>query len=423
MVDVWLPMGKTEVCARIPARNFLGTISPKEKPGAKDPLEEIKRALENPIGSKRLTEIVKPNNNVVIVVDDVTRSTPSRLMVTPILKELNTIGVKDENITIIFACGTHRAVKPEEAISILGEDIIKKVRVVSHDCNSPDHVYVGSTKTHGTKVYIDKIVADADIKILTGDVNLHYYAGYGGGRKSILPGVSSAETIQQNHAMLLHPKAKTGNLEGNPVHEDMVEAARLAKVDFIINVVTNGRGEIVQAFAGDLEQAFYEGVKLVDEMYKVPIERKADIAVISSGGFPADINLFQAYKAVDSAQEIVKRGGVIILIAECSEGHGNQVFYEWMVKFKTVEELEKQIKKQFILGGHKAYYLRKALQKLTIILVSVMPDYYAANVFSLKTAKTVNEALDMAFNIAGKDSKVWAIPQGNITLPILKTET
>ena len=420
MVDVWLPYGKTEVCARIPAQNFLGTIEPKEKPGAPDPIAEIKRALQAPIGTKRINEIAKAGDKVAIVVDDFTRPAPSHLMVPPILEELNMAGVKDEDITIIFACGTHRAVTDEEARKLLGEEVAQRIKYVSHDCNAEDLVYVGKTKTHGTEVYINRIYAEADVKILTGDVTLHYYAGYGGGRKSILPGISGHKTIQHNHAMLLHPKARTGILEGNPVHEDMMEAAELAKVDFILNVVLNSKGEIVKAFAGDWKEAFYEGVKLVDEMYKVPVERKADIVLVSCGGHPFDIDLYQAYKAVDGALQIVKRRGVIVWVAECSQGHGNQVFYDWMRKYKSLKEVERAIKRKFILGGHKAYYLLKALEKVNIILVSVLPDYYAVDVFKLRTARSVNEALDEAFRIAGKNAKVWAIPYGNITEPVLK---
>ncbi|MGC9345269.1 MAG: nickel-dependent lactate racemase, partial [Candidatus Bathyarchaeales archaeon] len=228
-------------------------------------------------------------------------------------------------------------------------------------------------------------------------------------------------TIKRNHAMLLHPNAKTGVLEGNPIHEDMDEAAKLVKVDFILNVVINSKGEVVKAFAGDLEQAFYEGVKIVDEMYRISVDRKADIVVVSPGGNPADVNLFQAYKAVDNALEVVKRGGVIILVAECPEGHGNQVFYDWMVRFKDLKAVERGIKRNFVLGGHKAYYLMKALQKVQIILVSSMPDYYAANIFKLKTARAVNDALSEAFSMVGKNAKVWAIPYGNFTLPEVKT--
>lgn len=420
MVDVWLPYGKTEVCARIPAKNFLGKIEPKEKPGVDDAIAEIKRALQEPIGTKRISEIAKPGDKVAIVVDDFTRPAPSHLMVPPILEELNNAGVKNEDITIIFACGTHRPVTDEEARRLLGEEIAGKIKYVSHNCSAKDHVYVGTTKTHGTKVYLNRIFVEADVKILTGDVGLHYYAGYGGGRKSILPGISSCETIQHNHAMLLHKNAHTGILEGNPIHEDMMEAAELAKIDFILNVVLNSKGEIVRAFAGDWRKVFYEGVKLVDEMYKVPVERKADIVVVSCGGHPFDIDLYQAYKAVDGALEVVKRGGVIVWVAECSEGYGNQVFYEWMKKYRTLKEVERAIKRKFKLGGHKAYYLLKALEKAKIILVSVMPDYYAMDVFKLRTSRSVNEAIDEAFRIAGKNAKVWAIPYGNVTQPVLK---
>ena len=421
MVDVWLKYGKNEVCARIPTRNYLGTIEPKERFGVVDPTAEIIRALGEPIGSKPLSEIVKPESKIAIVVDDFTRPAPSNLMMPPLLDELNRLGVKDENITVIFGCGTHRAVKPEEAANLLGVAIVSRVKTISNDCRDKDHVYMGTTKKLGTKVSVNRTFAEADVRILTGDIELHYYAGYGGGRKSVLPGVSSVETIQHNHAYLLDPNSKTGVFEGNPVHEDMVEAARLAKVDFILNVVTNSKNEIVKAYAGDLELAFYEGVKLVEEMYKVPIDRRADIVVVSPGGHPMDIDLYQAYKGVDSALEAVKRGGVIVLIAECPEGHGNEVFYDWMVKFKEIKDMEKEIKRNFVMGGHKSYYLLKALQKVKIIFVSTMPDYYAVNVFKLKTARAVNDAVQEAFNIADSDAKVWVMPHGNLTLPVMRT--
>ncbi|UCE96338.1 MAG: nickel-dependent lactate racemase [Candidatus Bathyarchaeota archaeon] len=421
MVDVWLPYDRTEVCARIPTRNFLGSIEPTEMPGVPDAKAEIVRAINEPIGSKPLAKIVEASHKVAIVVDDATRPAPSRIIVPPLLEELSRLGVKNSDITIIFGCGTHRAVKPEEARELLGEDIIGNVKTISNDCHAKDHVYIGKTKKIGTKVFVNKVFAEADVKILVGDIEMHYYAGFGGGRKGVLPAISSIETIQHNHAMILHPKARTGILEGNPIHEDMVEAAKLAKVDFILNVVMNGKGEIVQAFAGDLEQAFYEGTKLVETMFKVSIDRRADIVVVSPGGHPTDIDLYQAYKAVDNVLDSVKRGGVIVLVAECPESYGNEVFYEWMTKFKDLKTIEKEIKKRFEVGGHKAYYLLKALQKAQIILVSTMPDYYAVNVFHLRTARALNDAMDEAFKIAGKNAKVWAIPHGHMTLPQLKT--
>ncbi len=420
MVDVWLPYGKTEVCARIPTRSFLGSIEPKEKVGVAESRAEIKRALDQPIGTKRLREIAKAGDRVAIVVDDSTRATPSYLMISPLLDELNEAGVKDEDITVIFGCGSHRPVNPEESKQLLGEEVLTRIKTINHNCEARNLAFLGKT-SFGTKVHVNKVFAEADLKVLAGDVNLHYYAGYGGGRKGVLPAVSSADTIKHNHSMILNPKASTGNLEGNPIHEDMMEAAKLAKVNFILNIVTNSKKELVQAFAGDLEQAFLEGTKLVDEMYKVRIEQRANIVVVSAGGYPYDINFYQASKGIHNALEAVKRKGVIVLVAECPEGPGNEVFCEWIEKFKDLKHMEKEIKKRFVLGGHKAYYLIKALEKVSIILVSVMPDYYAVNTFKLRTAKALNDALRDAFEIVGKNAKVYTMPHGSVTLPVFKT--
>ncbi len=421
MVDVWLPYGKTDVCVRVPARNLIGSIEPKEKPGSPDAKAEVERALKDPMpkGTRRLSEIALAESKVAVVVDDHTRKAPSDAMLLPVLAELNLAGAKDENVTVIFGSGTHRPVTEEEAKMLLGEEACKRVKWVSHDCRASDLVLAGTTK-QGNKIMINRVFAEADVRVVLGDICFHYYAGYGGGRKSILPAISGEETIKFNHSLMLNSNARTGILEGNPVHEDMEEALQLAKVDFAVNMVTNSRCQIVKAFAGDPDTAFREGVKLVDEMFRVTVDRRADIVVTSCGGYPADINLYQAYKAVDAALEVVKRGGVVILIAECVEGHGNQVFYDWMVRFPDLKFVEREIKRNFVMGGHKAYFLQRALQNHQIILVSSLPDYYATNIFKLKTARAVNDALNEAFNVAGKAARVWTIPQGNFTLPQVK---
>jgi len=420
MVDVWLPYGKSQVCVRIPTRNFLGLVESKEKPGAQDPRAEIERALRAPLGSKKLDEIANPSSKVAIVVDDATKPTPTSIMVPLLLEELKKAGIKEENMVIIFACGTHRAVTPEEAVGLLGESVCSHSRTVSHDCKAQDLVDVGTTHTHGTKVLLNRVFMEADVRILTGNVRVHPFSGYTGGRESVLPGIAGEETVKHNHAMLLEANARAGNLVGNPVHEDMTEAAGMAKVDFVLNVVQNSKRDIVRAFAGNMELVFSEGTRLVDEMYRAQVDRRADIAVVSPGGDPADLNLFQAWQGVDNALDVVKRGGVIILVAELPEGHGNQDYYTWMMKFHDLKAVEKEVRHGFVSGGAGAYYHLKALQKVRIVLVSSMPDYYATNVFKLRTARAVNDALNEAFNLAGKSAKVWALPRSNFTLPEVK---
>ena len=419
MVELWIPYGKTEVVARIQAENLLKVVKTTGSPGVKDSNAEIMRALDNPLESKRLEDIVGSGDKVAIVVDDATRATPNRSMLHPILDKLNLSGVNDKDVSIIIGRGSHRPTKPNEFSALIGEDVKDKVKVVDHDCDANNLVEVGET-SRGTKVLLNRTFMEADVKILTGDVGFHYYAGYSGGRKSILPAISGRNTIQHNHAFLLHPQSKTGNLDGNPVHLDMQEAAHMANVDFTLNLVLNSEKKIVKAFAGEMDKVFMQGVKLVDKMYKIPVEKPADIVLTSPGGYPLDIDLYQSYKAVDSALGVVKEGGVIILVAECPEGHGNQVFYKWMKEYKNIENVERKLKRKFLLGAHKAYYLFKALKNVKIFLVSTMPSFYTENIFRLRAANSVNLALQSAIKITGKNSKVLVLPYGSSTLPVVK---
>jgi len=418
MVEIWLPYSNTEVVARVPNENFLGIIDGKETKGVEDPVEAIINSIEKPVSGKKLDEIVKPGEKVAIVVDDKTSPSPSHLMVPCLLNKLNQSGIEDDDITVIVGCGMN-SMKLEEAQTLIGEDCFKKLNVVIHDCKAKDLAYIGKT-SFGTRVYVNKIFTDSDVRILTGDIDLHYFAGYSGGKKSVLPAICGIKTIQQNHRFILNPEARTGNLEENPIHLDMVEAAHLVEVDFIVNMVLNPQKEVVKSFAGDLDKTFYEGVKLIDEIYKVPCKKTAPIVIVSPGGYPMDIDLYQAYKGVDSALSIVKNKGVIILVAECPKGYGNEIFYDWMAKFKTLRNIEREIKRRFIMGGHKAYYFLKALERVKIILVSILPDYYTTGVFKLQTAKTVNAALNSALRTVGRKSKILVVPRAASTSPILQ---
>lgn len=418
MVEIALKYGETSLNIDIPDNNLIGIINPNFVRGVENSEDEVLRAILNPVGTPKLDKIAKPSDRVSIVVDDHTRPIKSKIIVKPLLKYLNKIGVPDENITLIIGHGSHRKIREDEAEYLLGKEVLERVNWSSHDANSEDLVYIGET-SYKTKVYINKMFYDSNVRILTGDVCLHYFAGYGGGRKSVLPAISGMETIRHNHAMLTHPKATTGNLDGNPVHLDMTEAAKMVNPQFIVNVVTNPKKEVVKAFAGNLEEAFMQGVKLVDQIYKIKVDKPADIVLVSAGGYPTDIDFYQAYKAIDSALRVVKPGGVLVVAAECRDGHGHPVFYEWMRKYQTIEEIEKEIKNNFRLGGHKAYYLLKAKKKADIILISKMIPKEVKNIFRLEPAKSLDEALEMAFAKKGRKAKILVMPEAAKVLPEL----
>lgn len=418
MVEMWLPYGRTEASVRIPEENFQGVIEPRDDAPVEDPAREIIRALEKPIGVGSLGSAASRGEKVAIVINDATRPTPTHLLLPPLLDRLTDAGVKIEDVTVIIGTGAHRPATDEEIARLVGISYARRVKVISHECKSDHLTYIGDT-SRGTEVYVNKTFTEADVRILTGNVELHYFAGYGGGRKSVLPAISGSQSILHNHALLLHPKALPGLLKGNPVSEDMTEAARMARVDFILNVVLNRRDELVGAFSGSLDEAFMTGVKLVDKMCKVPCEARADIAVVSPGGRPRDIDLYQAIKAVHQTLHIVNEGGAIVLVAECPEGHGNEIFYSWMSKFDKSRQVEQEIKKKFAVGGHKAYYLMKASEKVKIYLLSTIPDYYVSNIFKLRPSVTANAALQTALRTVGKDSKVVVVPHAATTLPQL----
>ncbi len=417
-----LPYGDKELYINLPEENLLGILKPREFRPEKDPEDIIKDALQNPVGTERIKEIARKKGKTAIVVDDHTRPCPTSKILPPLLDELYSAGIEDKDISIIFATGSHRTVTDEEAKRLLGEEIASRIKYISNDCKGNDFVYIGTT-SKGTKVSIKKAFYEADIRILTGDVEIHYFAGYGGGRKSILPGICSYETIQQNYKMnFFHPNSKPGVLDGNPMHENMSEAARLARPDFCINVVQTEEG-IVNAFSGDFDIVLRKGVDVIDKVYKVSTGERADIVVTSANGSPHDIDLYQAYKALHLALNVVKENGAIILVSECKEGVGKGIGHQnyegWMRKFKTKEEMKRELQREFVIGGHKAYYHLSALQKATVFLVSEMPREDVENVFKLRYAKTPDEALEEAFKLMGSDAKILVIPKGITTLSCL----
>ncbi len=415
MTKINFPYGSDQIHLEIPDRNYLGLLDAKPVQGAANPNKIVSDAISNPIGSQRLSKIAKPGQSAAIVVDDHTRGLPCHLLINPLIDELKTAGIQENHITIIFGTGTHRPTTPEEQQQLLCDVTCQDHRIAVHNCDANDLVNVGTT-SYGTEVEINRLFHDADLHLLTGDIGYHYYAGFGGGRKSVLPAVSGRKTINKNHGMLTNPKATTGNLEGNPIHLDMVEAAKLARSDFIVNFVRNTHKEIVAAFAGDLEDAFIKGAQYADSLGRVKIKEKADI-VITSCGYPKDINLYQGTKAMVHALGAVREGGVLIALLECREGIGNKVFEEWAHKYPSYDELSQQIQTNFVMGGHKIFYMAQGAKRVRQFLISDLNPDELRKYYYVTPFKSIDGALEAAFEQVGRDSTVWAMPHGTDVLP------
>ncbi len=405
--------GKSFAEFEIKEKNFQGQALPNKVNVPLTGKEEVIRALENPKGTPRLQSIVQPGEKIVIVTSDITRPMPSKIVLPPIIDELLSAGIKETDITIVLALGSHRAHTEEEKKYLVGENIYNQVKVIDSDMKRC--INLGKCN-NGTPVDIFDIVANADRRICLGNIEYHYFAGYSGGAKALMPGVSSREAIQANHRNMVNPKAKAGLLEDNPVREDIEQITDFIKIDFILNVVLNSKKEIIKAVAGHHKLAHREGCIFLDAMYKIKLKEKADIVIVTPGGFPKDINIYQAQKSLDNSKHAVKDGGIIILVASCKEGFGEHVFEEWMLHKKPKEMIE-EIKVNFQLGGHKAAAIAMVLEKARIFLVSDL-DADLVEKINFKPFNHVQEAINKALEDLGDNAKILLLPSGGSTLPV-----
>ena len=377
---------------------------------------DVKNAIENPIGSKRLKDIVKPGEKIAIITSDITRPMPTYKVMPQLIEELEAGGVKASDITLVFALGSHRKHTAEEQKQLAGEYAFNKINVVDSDVN--DCVNMGTTK-NGTPVDITRVVAEADRRIALGNIEFHYFAGYSGGYKAIMPGVSTPAAIQSNHKLMIRPESCAGRLEGNPVREDIEEAGALCGVDFILNVVLDEHKNIVKVVCGDPVKAHREGAKFLDKLYTREIDKGADIVIVSQGGAPKDLNLYQTQKALDNSKHAVKDGGIIILIGSCAEGYGEKTFEDWMLNSESPDALVNRIRENFVLGGHKAAAIGMVLQRADIYLVSDMDPELVKRSF-MKPYTSLQQAFDDATKKLGNNADVITMPYGGSVLPKLK---
>ena len=377
--------------------------------------KDVVHAWENPIGSPRLKDIVKPGEKIAIITSDITRPMPTYKVMPALLEELKEAGVDYNDVTLVFALGSHRRQTPEEMRRLAGDYAYEKINVVDSDID--DCIRMGVT-ANGTPVDITRVVAEADRKIALGNIEFHYFAGYSGGYKAIMPGVSTPQAIQSNHKLMIKPESCAGRLEGNPVREDIEEAGRICGLDFILNVVLDEHKEIVKVVCGDPIKAHRVGAAFLDRLYTKEIDRGADIVIVSQGGAPKDLNLYQTQKALDNSKHAVKDGGIIILIGSCAEGYGEHTFEDWMLNSESPDDLVNKIRRHFVLGGHKAAAIGMVLQRAEIYLVSDMAPEQVERSF-MRPYTSAQQAFDDALAKFGGKAEVITMPYGGSVLPRL----
>jgi nickel-dependent lactate racemase len=364
-MKIEIPYHKEIIEIDFPDKNIIDVIKTKSQKLRKNEQEIILEALFNPISSKRLSELAKEKKKAVILVSDITRPCPSYKFLPFIIDELNKAGVQENQI--IFGLGSHRKHTDEEKRKLAGDYAFGKAELMDFDparCQ-----LLGHTKM-GTPVEIFDDFLRADFVVATGNLEYHYFAGYSGGAKAAVPGICSRNTIQTNHKLMLHDKAAAGKFKDNPVRQDIEEAGKMVGINFIFNVILDDDKRIISAFSGKNNDAFIEGIKKYDKIFKTEIDELADIVIVSPGGHPKDMNLYQAQKALDNVKGIVKTKGEIILVASCEEGFGEKTFQEWMSHVKDFNKLEQRLRQKFVLGGHKAFALSRLLRKTRVSLYS-----------------------------------------------------
>ncbi len=375
--------------------------------------EEVRRALREPIASRPLRQIVRPGEKIAIVTSDITRPMPSYKAMPAVLDELYAAGVSPSDITLVFGIGSHRHQTEEEMRHLAGERAWNEIRCI--DSDPDDCVLLGTTRA-GTPVAITREVAEADRRILLGNIEFHYFAGYSGGAKALMPGCSTPEAIQCNHRMMVLPECHAGALDTNPLRMDIEEAGGICGIDFIVNAVLNEHKEIIKCVAGHPILAHREGCRFLDSLFLKELPEPADIVIVSQGGAPKDLNLYQTQKALDNAAHAVRDGGIVIVIGSCREGIGGKVFEDWMAEASCPNDLIERVRTRFQLGGHKAAAIAMVLARADIFWVSELPDEVVRGCF-LTPMPSAQAAYDEAKRRLGDNATVIAMPFGGATLP------
>jgi nickel-dependent lactate racemase len=418
-----LDYGRAGLDVELPADRVVGPLEIRHVPPLEDPEAAVASALAEPIGSPPLADLARGRRTACILVCDITRPVPNRVILGPMLRTLHESGLRREDVLILVATGLHRPSTEAERVEMLGGEIAGGYRVEDHHGTHLDeHTLLGTTP-NGVPAWIDTRYLQADLKIATGLIEPHLMAGYSGGRKLICPGIAAFETVKLWHGpkFLEHPKADCGILDGNPVHEENTRIARMAGCDFIVNVTLDKDRKVTSVVAGDMEEAFLAGVRFVEEVVKAPLPEPVDVVVTSSAGYPLDTTFYQAVKGLTGCLPIVKPGGTIIIAASLSEGIGSAEFQSLFKEHANLDVFMERIlgKDYFVLDQWQLEELAKVRRKVKVKVVSdgLSPEVLAS--LFVEPAESVEQAVASSLAEYGPEARVAVIPKGPYVLPVL----
>ncbi len=404
----------------IPDKNVAGVLEISESVPLSDEDGAVRAAIAEPIASSPLAVLAKGRESACIVISDVTRPVPNKVILPPLLETLEHAGISRDKITILIATGIHRPNEGEELEQMVGRYIMDSYRILNHFSQEPEnHGYLGRTQK-GTPVYIDKVYLESDLKITTGLIEPHLMAGYSGGRKAVCPGVASIETMKVMHGpeLMEHPKSSVGILEGNPFHREATEIALMAGVDFNLNVAIDKQRRITGVFAGDVVESHRVGAQFVEKQAKVTLPAPADAVVVSSAGYPLDATFYQAIKGLLTAVEIVKQGGSILLVAACGEGIGSKPFTDLIFKTDDLTAFVQGLYNpaNFVIDQWQLEELAKVARKADIYFYTDGIPYHQRAKLFVHPLKSAQEGIEEFLTRYGADVQIAVIPEGPYVL-------
>jgi nickel-dependent lactate racemase len=416
-----LDYGRTGLDVDLPDDRVVGPLAIRTAPPLDDPAGAIADAIEHPVGTPHLAQLARDRKSACILICDVTRPVPNRLILPPLLRTLEEHGVPEDEILILVATGLHRPNQGTELEEMVGPEIVRRYRIENHfGKRLADHTYLGVTP-NGVPAYIDRRYVEADLKITTGLIEPHLMAGYSGGRKVICPGIAALETVKVWHGprFLEHPRADCGYLDGNPVHEENTRIAKMAGCDFIVNVCIDGQRRVTWVGAGDMEKAWLEGVRFVEGVVKVPVPEPLDVVVTSAAGYPLDATWYQAIKGLTGALPVVKQGGTIVLAASLSEGVGSPEFRQIIADNPDLQTFMHRIlgRDYFVMDQWQLEELAKVLRRCKVKVVSDGLPAGALRKYDIEPAPSVEQAVADSLVEYGPRARVAVIPKGPYVLP------